>query len=92
MSDCDIGMLSTVLIGNSNTFVRDGLMITPRGYNNKYDLHGNGNARDGEKAGRSLSTGLVGWMENLHADYAEGKSIANLAIQHRLLADYIEAV
>ncbi len=35
MSECDIGMLSTVLIGNSNTFVRDGLMITPRGYDNK---------------------------------------------------------
>ena len=37
MADCDIGMLSTVLIGNSSTFLRDNLMITPRGYANKYD-------------------------------------------------------
>lgn len=92
MSDCDIGMLSTVLIGNSNTFVRDGLMITPRGYANKYELHGDGSTREGEKAGRSLSTGLVGWMENLHIDHAEGQSIADLATQHHLPADYIEAV
>jgi precorrin-3B C17-methyltransferase len=92
MSDCDIWMLSTVLIGNSNTFVRDGLMITPRGYANKYELHGDGSTREGEKAGRSLSTGLVGWMENLHIDHAEGQSIADLATQHHLPADYIEAV
>lgn len=31
-------MLSTVLIGNSNTFVRHGLMVTPRGYANKYSV------------------------------------------------------
>lgn len=92
MSDCDIGMLSTVLIGNSHTFVRDGLMITPRGYDNKYELHGDGSTRDGEKAGRSLSTGLTGWMEDLRIDHAEGQSIAELALRHRLPADYIEAV
>ena len=34
MSDADIGMLSTVLIGNSNTVVQNGLMVTPRGYAN----------------------------------------------------------
>ena len=56
-------MLSTVLIGNSNTFVKHGLMITPRGYANKYDVEiGNSAARDGEKAGHSLSTGLNGWL------------------------------
>lgn len=92
MSECDIGMLSTVLIGNSHTFVRDGLMVTPRGYANKYDLEGDGSAREGEKAGRSLSTGLVGWMETLRADHAAGQSIADLAALHRLPADYIEAV
>lgn len=92
MSECDIGMLSTVLIGNSNTFVRDGLMITPRGYDNKYELHGDGSTREGEKAGRSLSTGLLGWMENLRADHAAGQSAADLAIVHRLPVDYIETV
>ena len=92
MSDCDIGMLSTVLIGNSNTFVRDGLMVTPRGYANKYDLQGDGSAREGEKRGRSLSTGLLGWTANLHADFADGISLAELAQRHKLPADYLELV
>ncbi|PLT33176.1 precorrin-3B C(17)-methyltransferase [Bacillus sp. V5-8f] len=40
MLDHDIGMLTTVLIGNSSTFFYDGLMITPRGYQRKYTLTG----------------------------------------------------
>lgn len=92
MSDCDIGMLSTVLIGNSNTFVRDGLMVTPRGYANKYDMQGDGGAREGEKRGRSLSTGLLGWTANLHADFAYGISLTELAQLHHLPADYLELV
>ena len=79
-------------IGNSHTFVQHGLMVTPRGYANKYELHGDGSTREGERRGRSLSTGLLGWMENLHADHAEGQSIAALALRHRLPADYIEMV
>ncbi|OYZ75656.1 MAG: precorrin-3B C(17)-methyltransferase, partial [Polaromonas sp. 39-63-25] len=92
MSECDIGMLSTVLIGNSHTFVRHGLMVTPRGYANKYALDGDGSAHAGEKRGRSLSTGLLGWTENLRIDHAEGESIAALAQRHSLPADYIEMV
>ncbi|MDQ6961235.1 MAG: precorrin-3B C(17)-methyltransferase [Mariprofundaceae bacterium] len=62
MADCDIGMLTTVLIGNSSTIIKEGIMLTPRGYANKYeDL--TGQAREGEKAGRSLSMGLDGWMQ-----------------------------
>lgn len=61
MKDCKIGMLTTVLIGNSTTFMREGLMITPRGYANKYDDI-TGEALDGEKKGRSLSMGLDGWQ------------------------------
>ncbi|SFJ21936.1 precorrin-3B C(17)-methyltransferase [Thermoflavimicrobium dichotomicum] len=34
----EIGMLTTVIIGNSSTFVYEGLMITPRGYQRKYTL------------------------------------------------------
>lgn len=37
MLDFPIGMLTTILIGNSQTFLYEGLMITPRGYENKYD-------------------------------------------------------
>ena len=92
MSDCDIGMLTTVLIGNSHTFIRHGLMVTPRGYANKYDLDDGGATREGERAGRSLSTGLLGWLQNLRADHAEGVSAAELAQRYRLPLDYIEAV
>jgi precorrin-3B C17-methyltransferase len=38
MLNYEIGMLSTVIIGNSTTFVWDGKMVTPRGYQRKYDL------------------------------------------------------
>ncbi len=38
MLEHEIGMQSTVIIGNSTTFVWNGFMITPRGYNGKYDL------------------------------------------------------
>ena len=91
MAEADIGMLTTVLIGNSHTFVRDGLMVTPRGYANKYDMDAGGQAREGEKAGRSLSTGLLGWLETLREEHAGGDSIATLAARHRLPADYLEA-
>ncbi len=65
MSRCDIGMLSTVLIGNRDSYWRQGLMITPRGYGNKYrDLAGE--THESEQAGHSLSLGLEGWREALH--------------------------
>jgi precorrin-3B C17-methyltransferase len=88
MAESDIGMLSTVLIGNSNTFIKHGLMVTPRGYSNKYDVE-SGSTRDGEKAGRSLSTGLDGWLSSLHAS---GHSAAELAREHRLPMEYIAAL
>ena len=48
-----IGMLTTVLVGNSNTRFAAGRMITPRGYSNKYDV-ANGMVRDGQEPLRSL--------------------------------------
>ncbi len=38
MLDFDIGMSSTVIVGNSSTFTLDKWMITPRGYSKKYNL------------------------------------------------------
>ncbi|WP_320940170.1 precorrin-3B C(17)-methyltransferase [Lysinibacillus capsici] len=38
MLEHDIGMLTTVIIGNSSTFFYDNKMITPRGYQRKYTL------------------------------------------------------
>ncbi|MGM7722932.1 precorrin-3B C(17)-methyltransferase [Metabacillus sp. Hm71] len=39
MLDHDIGMLTTVVIGNSTTFLYDNKIITPRGYQRKYTLN-----------------------------------------------------
>jgi len=38
MKDTDIDMQTTVIIGNSKTFVWNDLMITPRGYDNKFKI------------------------------------------------------
>ena len=37
MLNFEINMLTIVLIGNSNTYIKKGKMITPRGYEKKYD-------------------------------------------------------
>lgn len=37
MLNHEINMLTIVIIGNVNTFIKDGKMITPRGYSNKYE-------------------------------------------------------
>lgn len=89
MADQDIGMLSTVLIGNSSTFVRDGLMVTPRGYGHKYDVDAAYGTREGERAGRSLSTGLDGWLRTVAEEHAAGMDLQALAARHRLPAEYI---
>jgi len=56
----EIGMLTTVLIGSTNTFVFEGYMVTPRGYTNKYTW--DGEALPGQIPGRTLvltpSTGV----------------------------------
>lgn len=88
MADCDIGMLSTVLIGNSTTFLRDGLLVTPRGYANKYDVE-SGDTRDGERAGRSLSSGLEGWLAEIRAS---GESPVALAERYALPVDYLRGL
>jgi precorrin-3B C17-methyltransferase len=53
--DYEIGMLTTVLVGSTNTFVFEGHMVTPRGYTNKYTW--NGDALPGQTPGRTLVTG-----------------------------------
>ena len=90
MAECDIGMLSTVLIGNSNTFVRHGLMVTPRGYANKYRVDDAGaRTKVGEQAGHSLSAGLDGWIAAIKAS---GASPDALAHTYGLPVDYLQSV
>ncbi len=50
--DYEIGMLTTVIVGSSNTFVFEGYMVTPRGYSNKYLP--DGEPLPGQRPGRSL--------------------------------------
>jgi precorrin-3B C17-methyltransferase len=50
--DYEIGMLTTVLVGSSNTFMFEGYMVTPRGYTNKYDA--SGEVLPGQRPGYSL--------------------------------------
>jgi precorrin-3B C17-methyltransferase len=33
-----LGMITTVIVGNSSTFNYEGMMINPRGYTSKYEL------------------------------------------------------
>lgn len=74
-ADRPIGMLTTLLIGNASTYVQDGLMVTPRGYANKYqDL--TGFARPGERAGRSLSLGLEGWRDAIRAHWQGSPAVS----------------
>ncbi|TXK96705.1 precorrin-3B C(17)-methyltransferase [Methylococcaceae bacterium HT1] len=86
MSNCDIGMLTTVLIGNSSTFIQEGLMITPRGYANKYSSL-TGEAKEGEQAGISLSMGLEGWYACLR-QYVQD----NAGLTLEKIADYFGVV
>ena len=51
----DIGMLTTVLVGSTNTYMYEGFMVTPRGYANKYEV-ASGAARAGQTPGISLRT------------------------------------
>jgi len=90
MSDCDIGMLTTVLIGNSSTFLKEGLMVTPRGYANKYEGI-TGGVIEGEKKGRSLSLGLDGWKEGIKQILTEsnGEGASRLANEYGLSVDEI---
>jgi precorrin-3B C17-methyltransferase len=48
----EIGMLTTVLVGSSQTFVYEGYMVTPRGYTNKYTW--DGSVLEGQRPGHSL--------------------------------------
>ncbi len=64
MLNHEIGMLTTIIIGNSNTTFFQGLIVTPRGYANKYDL-GTQQVKEGQQPGRSLRTEF---LENQSGD------------------------
>lgn len=94
LANGEIGMLSTILVGNRSTFFREGLMITPRGYEHKYQPL-TGEPRAGEKPGRSLSLGLAGWRTTLHRDLRDRPATSLAALARKLevpLGDVLVAI
>lgn len=77
MTEGEIGMTTTLIVGNASSFVRAGLMVTPRGYHRKYDL-AEGGVHPGEAPRVPLSTGLDGWQQGL-AREAASQGIAGIA-------------
>jgi precorrin-3B C17-methyltransferase len=69
MTEGEIGMTTTLIVGNASSFVRAGLMVTPRGYHRKYDL-ADGGVRPGEAPRMPLSSGLDGWQQGLALEAA----------------------
>jgi precorrin-3B C17-methyltransferase len=52
--DYEIGMLTTVIVGSTNTRFFEGYIYTPRGYTNKYNII-DGTVKEGQKPGISLN-------------------------------------
>uniref|UniRef100_UPI0011EB700A precorrin-3B C(17)-methyltransferase n=1 Tax=Paenibacillus terrae TaxID=159743 RepID=UPI0011EB700A len=67
MLNHDIGMLTTVIIGNSSTMVYDGLIVTPRGYQRKYTL---GATEQALKPHQRLRTEAEPWSLGAEEDRA----------------------
>jgi precorrin-3B C17-methyltransferase len=87
LGEGEIGMLTTILIGNSQTRVHHGLMVTPRGYTQKYDLQA-GTTKTGERSGHPLSSGLAGWLAEVRAS---GLTVTELAQRDGLPEAYLAA-
>ncbi|MBI4217749.1 MAG: precorrin-3B C(17)-methyltransferase, partial [Elusimicrobia bacterium] len=54
----EIGMLTTVIIGNTNSYRYLDFIVTPRGYKNKYDLN-TSSVKEGQSRGISLRTDIL---------------------------------
>lgn len=77
MLEHEIGMLSTVVVGNSATVVYEDLMITPRGYERKYNL---GSQAQTLKPHERLRTAAEPWsLAAAESGQAEGAAGAGAA-------------
>lgn len=79
MLNHDIGMLTTVIIGNSSTILHNGLMITPRGYQRKYTLN---KAEQPLKLHQRLTKEAEPWS----LEAAEAEAVESSGIQPLLIA------
>ena len=69
MLNYEIGMLTTILIGNSNTFRFHNYMVTPRGYTNKYNLM-TSEVREGQRPAYSLNVEAMAQAADRNDDKA----------------------
>ncbi|WHY99796.1 precorrin-3B C(17)-methyltransferase [Peribacillus simplex] len=69
MLNHDIGMLTTVIIGNSSTFLYDDKIITPRGYQRKYTLN---SEKQPLKPHQRLQKEAEPWALDQEADSVQG--------------------
>lgn len=76
MCEHEVGMLTTILVGNTNTYVAAGRMITPRGYTNKYDLMST-DIKPGQQALRSLRLDADGKPIDTSIDTSTAKESAS---------------
>ncbi|OLO42774.1 precorrin-3B C(17)-methyltransferase [Alkalihalophilus pseudofirmus] len=82
MLDHEIGMLTTVIIGNNSTFIYDGKMITPRGYQRKYTLS---ESEQQLKPHERLKEKAEPWA--LHGGVEEEKTVTDRLLNPRMLAE-----
>ncbi|GIU48438.1 precorrin-3B C(17)-methyltransferase [Shewanella sp. KT0246] len=54
-TDCEFAMTAAVIVGNSQSYLFDDKIITPRGYDNKYCFE-SGEVKQGQKRGKALNT------------------------------------
>ncbi|WP_100407073.1 precorrin-3B C(17)-methyltransferase [Bacillus solitudinis] len=82
MLDHEIGMLTTVVVGNGSTFMYDGKMITPRGYQRKYTL---GAEKQSLKPHQRLKEEHEPWALHQGTEQVEQKAMPPLNLKN--LAD-----
>ncbi|WP_209123195.1 precorrin-3B C(17)-methyltransferase [Alkalihalobacillus sp. BA299] len=82
MLNHEIGMLTTVIIGNNSTFIYDGKMITPRGYQRKYTLNGSDQQL---KPHERLKREAEPWA--LHGGMEEERGEVERPLSSRMLAE-----
>ncbi|WP_019241188.1 MULTISPECIES: precorrin-3B C(17)-methyltransferase [Bacillus] len=86
MLNHEIGMLTTVIIGNSSTFFYEGKMITPRGYQRKYTL---GSEKQPLKPHQRLKKEAEPWalnQETVITEIIQDKNTSSLEIALEALA------
>lgn len=87
MLEYEIGMLTTVIIGNDSTFYYDGKIITPRGYQRKYTL---GEEKQSLKPAQRLKREAEPWAMHGGKDEAPSSSSTATATPPQTTADVAE--